>query len=130
MKIEYPTTATAFPAAIRCTLTIRDEEELNALGSDFPGLRGRMLTLDLDLDERRVRDWPARAGHVHVKVLDEGIYTLLDGAQRHLKAVFGCVPGCVPGEDGEYVIMEIAEDGAIDGWRPTAEDVVESFWGE
>jgi hypothetical protein len=42
----------------------------------------------------------------------------------------GIVPGCVPGEYGDYVIMSVAADGKIDGWRPTAEQIVQAFFPE
>lgn len=130
MKIRYPTTAEAEATAIRCTLPIRYEEDLEELGADFPGLSGKRLTLTLDIDTATVRDWPAgRTASLHLKVVDEGSYDLLDAAGSVLVRRDGCyVPSCIPSSWGDYVVMSVEEDGRISGWRPCAVDIAADFW--
>jgi hypothetical protein len=113
--------------AIRCTLPIRYEEDLADLGSDFPGLRGKTLVLVLDLTRGAVRDWPeGRRASLHLKVVDEGRYELLAGDDV-VASLNDYVPHCLPQKYGDYVIAEIAPDGTVAGWRPSHEDIVDSF---
>lgn len=130
MKIRYPTTAEAEATAIRCTLPIRYEEDLEELGDDFPGLSGKSLALDLDIDTATVRNWPAgRTASLHLKVVDEGSYELLAGDGTVLASCRDdYVPSCIPSEWGDYVVMSIEEDGRISGWRPCAVDIAADFW--
>ena len=124
---------------IRCTLPFDEDDEVAA---DFPGRVGeRMrLTLDLDVDTGKVRDWPAgRRESLHLKVRDEGVYELLtDVSASGIPRIIasrpdGYVPGCIPGEYGDYVICTITEDGSVlreDGraWKPDAKKVAEAFF--
>lgn len=87
------------------------------------------LTLVLDLDERRVRDWPAGVtAEVHLKVVDEGSYELLDADGKVCaQLVEQPIPPCLPGEYGDYLILVVNPEGRVGGWNPDPEDVVESF---
>jgi hypothetical protein len=134
VKIRYPTTAEADAAAIRCILPV-DDEDLDGLREEFPTLPlvnegSERLTLTLDLDTGAIRGWSHGAGRVHLKVRDQGAYELLDRAGAVIGGIDGYVPGCVPGEDGDYFVAEVEADGTVKGWRPHARDVVAAFWGE
>lgn len=115
---------------IRVQVPVRYDDDVEALG-DLPFLRGRTLTMDLDFEERRVRDWPeGRVADIHLKVVDEGSYTLLGVRDEHVKALSReYVPDCLPGEHyGDYLMLSVDGAGNVAGWNPTPRQVVESFW--
>lgn len=65
--------------------------------------------------------------YIHYKVCDDGIYTLNDGNEDILK-IEGYVPSCLcPAEDGfgDYIIMEVLEDGTIKDWNFTLDGLLE-----
>jgi hypothetical protein len=110
--------------AIRVVVPVRYGEE--DIPNEFFGRTGDTLELVLDLDTRRVREWPGGHAEVHMKVVDEGEYDLL--AQGAVVAsVSDYVPHCLPGEDGDYLVMDILEDGTIKGWNPRPAEVAENF---
>ncbi len=85
--------------------------------------------IKIDVDNGSIVDWPkGTVAHVHYKVCDEGIYTLLDKSGENIACVESYVPECLsPKEDGfgDYIILEIDEDGHIDGFDFTQDDVDE-----
>lgn len=119
--------------AIRLRLPIRYPEDFDEeVGADFPeqfiGPNRSSLTVVLDLDSRKVRDWPAgKTANVYIKVCDEGTYELLAGERVVARRADDYVPSCVPGEFGDYFVMKIATDGSIDGWRPDVQSVAAEF---
>lgn len=132
MKIEVLKPVEIEAAAIRCVLPVRYGEE--DIPRDFPGRVGDMLTLTLDLDTRKVRDWPTgwnpglEVAQCYLKVCDEGKYELLDRDGKVLATHKGYVPGCVPGEYGDYVDLGISPDGAIKGWDPEPAIIEANFF--
>ena len=130
MEIQYPKTVTAEARFIRCTLPIRHQEEIDAMGPGFPGLVGMVLDITLDIDTRSVVDWPAgRVSEVFIDVCDKGIYVLLDGDGIPIAHRRDCrVLRCLPRECNADFIARIGADGVVEGWRPTAAEVVDSFW--
>lgn len=129
MKIEYlkPTKETV--SAIRCTLPI-DSEDREGLPAGLPGDKGDTLTLTLDLDTRKVRDWPTGlAAKLHLMPRDAGSYELLDERGSVIKRLAQeYVPACLPQEFGDYFIADVQPDGRIKGWQPYSDDVAEAFW--
>lgn len=93
---------------------------------DFPGLNstGTMLTMEWDIDTGKIKDWPeGRAEHMHLKVTDEGCYELLAPDGSTLMSRNNYVPHCVvPGEYGDYIIMDIGADGVIQNYRPKPDE--------
>lgn len=75
----------------------------------------------IDLESGRIKDWPeGTRADVHYKVCDDGDYWLNDEDG----AVWGHQAGYVPrflavGDCGygDYIILEIGEDGGIVGWK-------------
>lgn len=90
---------------------------------------GRQLVLVLELDSRRVRGWPGGTAEVHLKPRDEGTYELLAG-ETVVATRQDYVPDCLPQEYGDYLVMDIAEDGSIEGWNPRDIDVAVAFFPE
>jgi hypothetical protein len=94
---------------------------------DFPLLEGNQWRALVDLDNGIIEDLPGDARSMHVKVCDAGIYTLYDDRAEEVARIAGYVPhGVVPGDYGDYVILDIDENGVITNW-PKLPDVSEFF---
>lgn len=112
--------------AIRCAVAVRYDEE--DIPNDFPFRTGDMWDVTLDLNTRKIRDWPSRAGKVHMKICDEGSYYLMAGGKVVASRENDYVPGCIPGSYGDYIEFDIREDGTLEGWTPSAREICESFF--
>ncbi len=129
MKIGL-TRAIDFEAvAIKCEMAVRYEEE--DIPNDFPLRKGDMWIGTVDVDTGVIRDWPAgKSGQMHMKVCDEGTYALIgpDG-EVISKRENDYVPGCIPGEYGDYVEFDIDANGKIARWGEfcTGENIKEAF---
>lgn len=75
----------------------------------------------IDLEEGKIVDWPkGTTADVHYKVCDDGTYSLLDKDKNVLIEVNSYVPDILcPKEEGygDYIIMDIDEDGNIANWE-------------
>ena len=86
----------------------------------------------INLDNGQIQGWPA--GHtasIHYKVCDDGNYRLLDSDWNIvMEGNDVYVPGCI-GEYGDYIVMEIDQDGYIEDFRFTQNDLDElsDEWG-
>ncbi len=79
----------------------------------------------IDVDRGCIVGWPeGTTAHVHYKVCDDGVYTLLDPLKNVIATVEDYVPDCL-GEWGDYIVMDIGEDGSISGFSFGEEDVLE-----
>ncbi len=77
----------------------------------------------IDVEEGRIVDWPkGTTARVHYKICDDGTYTLLDADKNEIISVDSYVPDCI-GEYGDYLIMDIDEEGMIADFNFTADDV-------
>lgn len=117
--------------SIRINIPVRYDEE--DIPNDFPLRTGDIWKGTLDLETGRIRNWPeGKEGYLHMKVCDDGIYTLMNGDEEVACINENYVPSCIPGEYGDYVILEIDEHGTVKGWDTyaTPESVAISFFGE
>ena len=110
-------------------LAVRYDEE--DIPNDFPGRKGDMLTLSVEIDTGKLppqfpQDLTAR---VRMKVCDQGTYTLYSSDGTLIKRLENeYVPhGMVPGEYGDYVDLKIA-GGKITNWpkNPSLTDFFEA----
>lgn len=125
MKLIKPVPTEIEVDAIRLCVHVNYPEDI---APDFPGLSGESLSMTLDLDTGRIRDWPAgRVESLHLKVCDRGCYYLLSGREVVAEREQSYVPSCVPGQYGDYLIMQIAADGTVTNWRPNVDDVAHAF---
>jgi hypothetical protein len=127
MKVEITTPREVEVDAVRITAEIKqeyiDDEDIPA---DFPGLTGRQLDITLDLNTRKVRGWPeGREAGMHLKLVDSGSYFLLSGNETVKADEGGYVPGWLPSEYGDYLILDVGPDGAVKGWEPDEDDIEE-----
>lgn len=109
-----------------------DGEELAENGS-FPFRDGNRWTPVIDIEEGRIIDWPeGKTAFVHFKVCDQGDYLLVDGDGNVVgKYRSDYVPDVMCPADngyGDYIIMDIAEDGSISDW--CIDDINDEDWPE
>lgn len=127
MKIEIPTTKTVDIRRILIKLPVDYGEE--DIPNNFPLRVGDKWVATVDVDTGQIAGWPqGKLGYLHMKVCDGGSYTLFDERGNTVADTKeGYVPhGVVPGEYGDYVILEINEDGIITNW-PKKPDFSEFF---
>ncbi len=101
---------------IEMKLAVRYEEE--DIPNDFPGRKGDMLTLSVDVDTGEIADFPQDLDFdLNMKVRDQGTYRLYSPDGTMLKELVNeYVPhGVVPGEYGDYVWFKIS-NGKIENW--------------
>ena len=88
--------------------------------------------LAIDINNGRIKDWPA--GHtasIHYKVCDDGRYRLLDTENNTvMEGDDVYVPDCI-GEYGDYIVMEIDQEGYIEDFSFTQHDLdgLADEWG-
>jgi hypothetical protein len=84
----------------------------------------------VNIDTGEIAGWPiGDARKMHVKVCDAGVYSLLDDAGNLVIKHCGYVPhGVVPGSYGDYVELDINENGVITNWPKRPE--ISEFFGD
>jgi hypothetical protein len=129
VNVNVPVIIEKQATTIKCELAVQYGEE--DIPNNFPGRNGDLLTIVLDLNTKKVRDWPADYGEAgcHMKVCDQGTYTLIDDVGEEIVRIENdYVPSCIPQQYGDYVEFDIAPDGTLIGWEPNAREVEECFW--
>jgi hypothetical protein len=79
----------------------------------------------IDIDAGVIVNWEiGKTAKIHFKVCDEGSYYLLDEQNNVVLSIEeDYVPNkLIPGEYGDYIIMDIDENGKIDKWNPRLTD--------
>ena len=109
---------------------IGDDED-DDMPTDFPGLCDlkENWKCSVIVDTGQIEGWPVGdARTLHIKVCDAGLYTLYDSEGNGVAVIDGYVPnGLVPGSYGDYIEMDIDENGIITNWpkRPDLSDFFE-----
>lgn len=88
-------------------------------GDRIPCRNGNMWCPVIEVDTGRIKNWiPGVTADIHFKVCDAGSYYLLDDSGKIvLQIEQDYVPNkLVPGEYGDYIIMQVAENGMITDW--------------
>lgn len=79
----------------------------------------------IDIDTGEIVNWKnGTAAKIHYKVADAGVYTLQTANNETIMEQDGYVPSCMsPGGSGygDYIIMNIDENGMIENWEFVAE---------
>jgi hypothetical protein len=92
------------------------------------------LTIEFDVDERRLVGWPSGKTRARFKVRDEGTYEVIDRAGTVISKTSDCyAPACLPGT-GDYLIVQTDAEGRVlqmggGEWRPTREYFNDFGWG-
>lgn len=129
MKIKVKKPVEIEVSWIRIEIPMRYEDE--DVPYDFPLRKENWWRATVDLDTGKIHDWPQGViGRMQTKVCDEGIYTLVGPDSGVLDVRRDYVPnGVVPGEYGDYVDLQINEDGVITNW-PKKPNLEGFFQGE
>lgn len=118
-------------AAVRICIPLRYDDD-GGMDKNFPLRSGNQWLATVDIDTGKIREWPPeKTGlfEIHEKVVDEGIYELIDGSGVQVAILHHeYVPDVVPGEYGDYVVMTIL-DGVIKNW-PRNPNVADFFEDE
>ena len=89
-------------------------------GTLIPFRSGDCWCPTIRIEDGSIIDWPPVTARVHYKVCDEGFYWLLASDGSEIATLDGYVPGCLsPLESGygDYIILDIDEEGKIAGWK-------------
>lgn len=88
----------------------------------------------IELETGRILNWPkGTTASVHYKVCDDGTYTILDESMQEIKKSDSYVPDIMcPAESGygDYIIMDIDEDGVIADWECNEDLLMEVIKGD
>lgn len=75
----------------------------------------------IELETGKIINWKSSVtAKIHYKVCDDGEYALIDTHTKHVKKIQGYVPAIMCPEGGgygDYIIMNIDENGLIDNWN-------------
>lgn len=98
-------------------------------GNLTPCREGNLWCPIIDIDTGTITNWSkGTKANVHFKVCDTGSYFLKDAEGKVVLSIEGdYVPNnLIPGKYGDYIIMEISEDGKIINWpkEPSFEDFI------
>ena len=133
MKISVVRRCTLEFNAIRVVAVLRHAPE-DAPNGMF-GLVGDTLSLVLNLDDdacaAMIRGWTGPAMSLHSKVCDRCSVYLLNGDDVVASREDDYVPAFMPGTHyGDYLILDIDEDGRVLNWRRPSQEKWQAFHDE
>jgi hypothetical protein len=99
-------------------------------GDLTPCRKGDLWCPVIDVDTGIIKDWPnGIRAKIHFKVCDDGSYYLKDGKGNTILSIEeNYVPSILCPKEigfGDYIIMDILENGQIEGWDADISDFVE-----
>lgn len=98
-----------------CAVQIKEEPDYNIYSDHY---RWQPV---IAIETGRIVNWPqGTTARVHYKVCDDFACDILDGNKEVITSYDGYVPKIMcPAEEGygDYIIMDIDENGIIQGWR-------------
>lgn len=127
MKFEVVTTTEVDVKFVVIDVPVKYDEE--DMPNDFPFRSGDQWRIVVDIETGKIQGWPKGViGDLYMKVTDGGSYILQDAQNSELACIVeDYVPhGVVPGEYGDYIELDIDENGIITNW-PKEPDVSEFF---
>jgi len=109
---------------VHISVPVRYGEE--DIPNDAPRRNGDWWRAEVEVDSGQVRHWtPGAKLNLHMKVCDEGIYTLYDENNHMVTSLEDYVPhSLIPGSYGDYIKLNIDITGKITNWpkNPSLED--------
>lgn len=95
-------------------------------GDGFPCKDGDSWKPEINIETGEIENWiSGNTASIHFKVCDAGIYKLIDEKGICILTKNSYVPDCMcpnGGGYGDYVIMDIKENGFIQDWRSNIDD--------
>jgi len=99
-------------------------------GDNIPCKVGDLWKPLIDIDNGVILNWTKGVtADIHYKVCDCGIYTLLDENSEFVAEKDGYVPDIMSPKEqgyGDYIIMDIDEDGNIAKWKADISDIIDN----
>jgi hypothetical protein len=135
MKIEVTITKEVEVTQLQANCKVRywEDAEVNGIEDsmgEIPCRQGEYWSPLIDLENGVIKNWEkGKTARIHYKVCDCGDYHLLTYDGEVAKSVDGYVPDimCPEGEGyGDYVIMNVDENGKIDKWKAVLSEFIES----
>lgn len=87
----------------------------------------------IDIETGKIINWEQGViADIHYKVCDDGDYYLLDDNNEEVLHINGYVPNCLAINEngyGDYIIMQVNEDGLIKDWKFNILDFTEEDHG-
>ena len=128
MKITIVKRVEAVAKYLKMSVDVRYDDE--DMPFDAPMRAGDNWEATIDLDEKRIENWPQgqTLSFEDMKVCDQGTYILLDADNNEITRIEGYVPNkLLPGKYGDYLSLDIDETGKITNWldQPSLTDFVE-----
>jgi len=118
---------------LNCKLGVRywEDSEVNGVtdekGDLIPCREGDYWCPEINVRTGQILNWEyGKEANIHYKVCDDGEYTLLDVRGFEIVSNDSYVPDCLcPREEGygDYVIMDIDEDGFIVGFVENYDEI-------
>jgi len=104
---------------VKVSLPVRYDEE--DIPNDFPLRKGNIWEATINIETGQIKEWPkGKTGDMHMKVCDEGYYTLIDDQGEEIASIEeDYVPnGLIPPADGygDYIHFVINEYGFVTNW--------------
>lgn len=103
-------------------------EQCNEL-SEIPLHDGKHWQVMINVDTGVIEDWPkGKTVEMNAKVCDDGTYSMLDANRQEIETLDGYVLDCLSiGENGygDYIIIDIDENGKIKNWKPKFPEFVD-----
>lgn len=121
MDFTYTKKVTEQARFLKLDVAVRYDEE--DMPNDAPLRDGDSWRATIDLDEKRIVDWPTgeTLSFTDMKICDEGRYELLNGEMISLAIRNDYVPNqLLPGAYGDYLSLTIDENGYITNWLKSA----------
>ncbi len=92
-------------------------------GKLIPNRVGDVWLISINIESGKIREWPVgTTAKVHYKVCDQGEYFLLDKEWNRYRYKGDYVPDrllCMGDRGyGDYIILNIDENGKIENWQP------------
>jgi hypothetical protein len=104
---------------------VEDDED----GGLIPCKVGNRWKPIIDIDSGIITNWEkGKYARIHYKICDDGVYTVIDEDGNSVLEKDGYVPDTMaPAERGygDYIIMNIDENGLIEDWEFNVEDFKE-----
>ena len=113
-------------------------EELNDIFEKYPSLKNinpdgyEDMWLRINVETGKVVNWPQTGiqnCYMHsIKIVDEGIYVLIDTNDKYIETYRGSVPSCLEIDDdgwGDYFEFTIQSNGKIKDWSFTEKHISE-----
>lgn len=98
-------------------------------GDNVPCKVGSLWKPLIDIDNGVILNWTKGVtANIHYKVCDCGVYTLLDENSEFVAEKDGYVPDIMSPKEagyGDYIIMDIDEDGNIARWKADISDIID-----